>query len=400
VIIVGSGYTGLRAGIELLRAGRSVLVLDKEDPGFGASRRNAGYLGRTLKKSFSELVEKKGLAHASAVYGELGEALATTFQFIADEGIDCHAARCGRYIAAANPRHLTELETDLAVMKRHMGFDFHVVPRGEQRSEFACDRYFGGVVIPDLGSLHPGLYHAAMLALFQRLGGVISGRTPVLGVSRTNVNAPITVRTATGVLEARDVILATNGYTTRELPWHARRLVPFTGYIAATAPMPDKVTAAIPHGRTVIDTNINIDFFRPSPDGTRLVFGGSTASGLTEPQAIAARLQSILAAALPQLADTPLSHVWTGQCAGTFDMMPHIGGSDGVWYGMGYNFAGVPMGTYFGMKIAQMILGRPEGRSVFGEGAFPTMPFYRGNPWFMPYVMRYFDWKDGKRRAG
>lgn len=400
VIIVGSGYTGLRAGIELLRAGRSVLVLDKEHPGFGASRRNAGYAGRTLKKTFSQLVEKKGLEHAIAIYRELGDALATTLKFIEDEGIACSAVRCGRYIAAASPKHLAELETDLALLKRHLGFDFSVVPKERQHGEFASERYHGGVVIPDLGSLHPGLYHAGMLALFLKLGGVISGKTPVMGVERLNASALLTVKTKAAALQARDVIIATNGYTTGELPWHARRLVPFTGYMAATAPLGSNIMAMmIPHGRTVIDTNMNIDFFRPSPDGTRILFGGSTACGLVEGSEIAQRLRSILAAALPQLADAPLSHVWTGQCAGTFDMMPHIGGNDSIWYGMGYNFAGVPMGTYFGMKLAAMILGRPDAESIFAGPRFPTLPFYRGNPWFMPYVMRYFDWKDGKSRA-
>lgn len=400
VIIVGSGYTGLRAGIDLLRAGRSVLVLDKEDPGFGASRRNAGYLGRTLKKSFSELVKKGGLDHAVAVYRELGEALETTIKFIRDEAIDCYAVRCGRYIAAASPKHLSELEADLTLLKRHVGFDFTVVPKARQQGEFASERYHGGVVIPDLGSLHPGLYHLGLLSLFQRLGGVVQGRTAVLGVGRANTNAPLTVKTASADLTARDVIIATNGYTTGELPWHARRLVPFTGYMAATAPLGANIMAAmIPNGRTVIDTNLNIDFFRPSPDGTRILFGGSTACGLVDNGQIAKRLRSILAAALPELADTPLSHVWTGQCAGTFDMMPHIGGRDAVWYGMGYNFAGVPMGSYFGGKLAAMVLGRPDAKSVFGGPHFPTLPLYRGNSWFMPYVMRYFDWKDGKKRA-
>ena len=76
--------------------------------------------------------------------------------------------------------------------------------------------------------------------------------------------------------------------------------------------------------------------------------------------------------------------------------MPHVGGRDGVWYGFGYNFAGVPMGTYFGRVIARQILGSPEGECVFGESKVPTMPFYSGNPWFVPYAMRYFDWQDSR----
>ena len=96
------------------------------------------------------------------------------------------------------------------------------------------------------------------------------------------------------------------------------------------------------------------------------------------------------------LADVKLSHVWTGQCAGTFDMMPHIGCHDGIWYGMGYNFAGVPMGSFFGLKIAQKILGLPVDASAFESATFSTLPFYRGSPWFLPLAMRYFAWKDAR----
>lgn len=77
-------------------------------------------------------------------------------------------------------------------------------------------------------------------------------------------------------------------------------------------------------------------------------------------------------------------------------MMPHIGCHDGIWHGMGYNFAGVPMGSFFGLRIAQRILGLPEGACAFEAAAFPTLPFYRGNPWFLPLAMRYFAWKDAR----
>ena len=203
------------------------------------------------------------------------------------------------------------------------------------------------------------------------------------------------ITTAAGQTRARDVVVATNGYTPKSLPWHARRVIPFVGYMAATEKLPPALLATLlPHRRTVIDSNLDIDFFRPAPDTPRLLFGGATANGLRDPAAIAALLHGRLARALPDLADVRLSHVWTGQCAGTFDMMPHIGCHDGIWYGMGYNFAGVPMGSFFGLKIAQRILGLPAGATAFESAAFPTLPLYRGTPWFLPLAMRYFAWKD------
>jgi len=396
VAIVGSGYTGLRAALELARAGRSVVVLDREDPGFGASRRNAGYLGRVLKHPVDKLMKKHGAAEGIAYYRELGEAFTGVMQFIADEKIDCHLARPGRFYAANSAKHLAALEAELEGLRRHLGYGYEMVPKDRVQSEFASEAYVGGALIPDLGSLHPGLYHKGLLERTLAAGVVVAGRTEALSIARHPGDDRVEVKTARGIVLARDAIVATNGYTPAALPWHARRVIPFMAYMAATEELGERARATIPNNRTVLDTNTNIDFFRLAPDSPRLLFGGATGSGMTDTQAIARKLHAILARVLPQHAGVRLSHLWTGYCASTFDMMPHVGGRDGIWHGLGYNFAGVPMGTHFGLKLAQMIQGKAEGKSAFAGDAFPTFPGYRGRPWFVPLAMRWFDWKDGK----
>ena len=394
-VIIGSGFTGLSAALTLLRAGRGVVVLDSEDPGFGASRRNAGYLGRTLKKSFPALLAAHGIDYARAIYHDLDAALRTVREVIAQEGIDCHLVRCGRFIGATSAAHYESLARDLAVTKQHLGFDFAMLPRAEQHREMATDLYHGGAVIPDLGALHPGLYHHGLLARVVAAGGIVLGRTPAQALSHDGRTGRVV--TPRGEIATRDIVVATNGYTPRHLRWHARRVIPFTAYMAATEELPREVfRRLLPQGRTVIDSNVNIDFIRPAPDSPRFLFGGATGSNLGSSEAIAERLSAILARIFPDLARTRLSHVWTGQCAGTFDLMPHMGRHEGIWYGLGYNFAGVPMGTFFGRRIAQRILGTAEAPSAF-ERPPPTYPFYTGNPWFVPLAMRWFDWHD--RRA-
>lgn len=396
VAVVGSGFTGMRAALELARAGRSVVVFDKDAAGSGAARRNAGYLGRVLKHSLSHLMKRHGEAQGLALYRELGEAFSGIIDFIAAERIDCHLTRHGRYIAATSMKHYDALATDLESMRRHLGYPFAMVTRGEQRREFGCDRYHGGAVIPDLAAIHSGLYHQGLTARAKAAGVTICDMTEVTAVTRESEG--VRVATDRGTVLARDAIIATNGYTPKGLDWFARRVIPFQAYMAATEELGEaQLREAIPNLRTMIDSNTNIDFFRPAPDTRRLLFGGGTGVGRGDSPAIARFLHGILTRVLPQLSDVKLSHVWTGYCAGTFDLMPHVGGREHIWYGLGYNFAGIPMGTHFGKKLAAMIQGREDGRSAFAATPFPSLPLYSGNPWFVPLAMRWFDWRDGKR---
>jgi glycine/D-amino acid oxidase-like deaminating enzyme len=395
VAIVGSGYTALVAALYLARAGRSVLVLEAELAGHGASRRNAGYLGRTLKRSFTWLEQHRGPEFATRVYRELEAARQWVFTLAAELGIQCHVAPCGRLIAATSKAHYQDLARELEVMRRRLGFPYEMIAPGDLRRELASDAYVGGAVIPDLGAIHPALYHHGVLQAARGAGTRVFIRSPVTGV--THDGKRVRVTTPRGTVTAREAIVATNGYTPRHVAWLARRVIPFEGFMAATEELsPELMTRLIPNGRTVIDSNVNINFFRPAPDRRKLLFGGLTGSRPPTLRDMGRRLHAMAVEILPDLAGVRLSRLWRCQCAGTFDFMPHVGKHDGLWYALGYNFAGVPMGSYLGLKLAQQILGRAEGASVFGTTPFPTLPLYRGNPWFVPLAMRWFDWKDSR----
>jgi len=394
VVIIGAGYTGLRAALELSRGGATVLVCEHEEAGIGASRRNAGYLGRTLKNSFPELAQALGNEHARRIYQELNDAYQTTWEFIRAEGIECFATRKGRFVAATSPAHLKRLESEYEALHRALGFPYSVVSKANMAEEMGSPIYHGGIVIPDLGSLHPALYHEGLLKAALAAGTTVATGTEVLSFDRDRGGA-FRVATVGENLKAKHIVVATNGYTPRHFRWLARRVIPFKGYMAATDELdPSLLTELIPNDRTIVDSNINVDFFRTAPDSPRLLFGGSAGASLRTTQAIAEKLSTLLVRAFPQLRGTRLSAVWCGQCAGTFDMMPHMGSRNGAWYGLGYNFAGVPMGSYFGLRIAQEILGGVTERSVFTRAPLKTLPFYGGSPWFVPLIMRYFAWRD------
>lgn len=391
-VVIGSGFTGVAAALHLARGGRSVALLDAERIGAGASRRNAGFIGRVMKKSFGDVADAKNEAYARKTYQELHAAYEDVFALAEAEDIACHAARCGRFIAATAPGHRAYLDADLARMKAALGHDYAILDPQAQREAIGSDHYHGGAIIPDSGSIHPGLLHQGLIDRAIAAGVAAFGETRVNEIHESDQG--VRVVTTRGEIAAREVVLATNGYT-QHPGWFKRRLVPFRAFMATTEPLdPALLDELIPQGRTIIDSNTNIDFFRRAPDAPRLVFGGATAEKLADEEAIAARMRQIMLKVFPQLGDVRLSHVWDGYCAGTFDMKPHVGQRGRLHYALGYNFAGVALGCRFGKRIADRILGKECAPSVFDGTAFPTMPLYTGHPWFIGAAMRYFAWRD------
>lgn len=393
VAIVGSGITGLVAALHLARAGRDVTVIDAGVPGHGASSRNAGYVGRTLKQTFGELVDSHGLEFATGAYRELHDAFRAVGETVASENIDCHFRHQGRLLLATSQAMREQMLREFALREKHLGESFEPVDRAEQQREIETPLYHGGVRIADHAGLHPGLYHEGLLERAKTAGARVVARTTVTGIaSQTDGFGLATDR---GGIVARDVILATNGYSDGAVPWLQRRVVPFDAYAAVTEPLdPALVSRLLAGDRTYIDWNFNVDFFRRAPgDPARILFGGLTGERTKDLAGFARRLHARMVRIFPGLRAARFDNMWTGRCAGTLDFFPHIGRHDGMHYGVGYCFAGVPMGTLFGRKLAHRVLGRPGGDSVF-DRPLPSSPLYRGNTWFVPWAIRWMSRHD------
>src|SRR4051812_15097473 len=244
VVIVGSGFTGTVAALHLARAGRHVLVLDRGEPGAGASTRNAGYVGRTLKHSFADIMEHEGLERAVTVYREMRQAFDCVFETVEVEGIDCHLRRQGRFMMAVTPGQHAAMARELTLRRTHLGDDFAMLGRNEQGAEIDTARYCGGAIIPDHAGLHPGLYHQGLLERAQGAGADIRGQTTVTGIAGDAGRFEVT--TPHGVVLARDVLVATNGYTGGMMPYLDRRGIPFDAYMIATPPPPEELMAKLP----------------------------------------------------------------------------------------------------------------------------------------------------------
>lgn len=379
VLIVGAGFTGLSAALVLARAGRSVAVVDAGVPGFGASTRNGGQVGSGNQKFWVKaLIAMQGERKAAALLREGVAMLDGIERLIAEERIDCAFARSGRFRGAMRAAHYEAMARDMEDLAARTGVAFAMVPRADQRREIGTDLFHGGALLPDDASLHPGRYHSGLMARAVEAGARVIGQSAVRAIE-TGRDGHL-VRFDDGETRARDVLVATNGYTRDVGAFFDRRIVPVGSAQIATGPIPNELfDAAMPTRRVYGNSNRVFSYFRPAPEENRIVFGGRADAlrPADDPRAYAHLARDLLRV-FPALGDVAVTHGWSGLIGYTSDEFPHLGrNGDGVWHAMGYCGTGVSRSTHFGRKIALKMLGSPEGASAFEGMTFPSHAFHR-----------------------
>ncbi|WP_158745777.1 FAD-binding oxidoreductase [Acidisphaera sp. L21] len=395
VAIVGAGYTGLSAAITLARAGRSVQVFDKQRPGEGASTRNGGITSGNLRPGYAEMVRKFGKERADAIQAEAIEARNDLYRFIAEEGIDCDFKLVGRFLGAATPQHYETNAREAERLAKSLGIEAYAVPKGEQHGFLGTDYYYGGSVRMDIGGLHPAKLHAEMVRLALAAGVVIHGETAVQGIEAKGDK--FEVRTARGTVTAAHVIAGPNGYADGSDKWVRRRLVPVRSRIIATEPLsPNLMGALMPRRMMLSDSRANHYYYRPSPDGTRILFGGRDGTIAGDAEWPITALRTAMTGIFPELKDVELSNSWFGHVAMNRDMVPRIFSHNGVRYAAGYCGSGVVWARWAGKKAALQVLGEAAGKSAFDFRPPAAVPFFSGKSWFMPAVFSWMSFKDSR----
>ncbi|MCB1743421.1 MAG: FAD-binding oxidoreductase [Gammaproteobacteria bacterium] len=403
VAIVGSGYSGLSAALELARAGSRVCVFEQHELGWGASSRNGGMLsGEPKFASVAELTRAYGSNRAARILDDGRATLDNLKEIVEREGIDCYLQQNGRFVGAHSPAAFRALETRIRELETQGREGFELVPRTRMHEVTESTYYHGGLLEHAGGCLHPALYHKGLLEACARHGVTLCGHTRVAGVLRRGQEFELAVVSQNGqaAIRAREVVIGTNGYTGPLTPWHRRRLIPLGSYIIATEPLPvERVESMFRGFRTMSNTQRVLYYYRPSPDYTRVIFGGRASFRKTTDRDSSRTLYQYLCDVYPSLRGVRISHGWSGNIAFTFDHLPHMGIHDGMHYCMGCNGNGVQMMSYLGRQIALKILGRTNRECGFDGLSFQSRPLYNGNPWFLPVVGNWYRLRDRLERA-
>lgn len=397
VAIVGAGYAGLNAAIELAKLGTECIVLDAAEPGFGGSTRNGGQVSGGVNVGKRIMNRALTPEEAKPFLNDAVDAFTHIENIIIENKIACGWTKSGYFLGAWSQSHFDAMAKKINFLNEEAQSGAVLVPRKSQREEIGSDYYFGGMAVARAAHLHPALYFKGLLELAQKAGISIASNTPVIGLTQDN-DSTWQVKTPRSTIRAGNVIIATNGYTGDVTPELKRRVVPVGSYIIATEELPDGMAKVLsPKNRSFADTRRVLTYYRLSPDGKRLIFGGRAKFGFTDPVETAPLLYQFMTDRFPQLKEIKITHAWTGNVAFAMDELPHMGKRDGLHFALGCNGSGIAMMSYLGRETARKVLGKSNRRIAFDREEFPTHLLYNGNPWFLPLVGAWFrtaDWWD------
>jgi glycine/D-amino acid oxidase-like deaminating enzyme len=401
VAVIGAGFTGLSAARTLAQRGARVAVLESETMGWGASSRNGGMVLTGLKLGVNQLVAKYGRELTQRMYATSLATIDCVEQIVKQESIACDFSRCGHLEVACKQKHFDDYARQAEVIAREFNHPLRVLQKHELSREIGSDIYFGGMVDEVSAGLNParyvgGLGRAAIKAraeIFEH-----AGVESVQRESRQGENG-WKLTTHRGPLWAHEVFVGTSGYTGRATPVLQKKLIPIGSFIITTEVLPEKLALELsPRNRMIYDSKNYLHYYRLTPD-RRMLFGGRAAF-FPETEQTVRRSAEILRRGMievyPQLSDARVEYVWGGTLDFAFDIMPHAGQLDGMYYAVGYAGHGVAMATYQGQKIAELMAGDKPDNPFVGI-PFPSAPLglYNGRPWFLPFAgawYKFLDW--------
>ena len=358
ICVIGGGYTGLSTAIHLRQRGYSVIVLEANRMGWGASGRNGGHVGTGQRADQEQLEKWVGLDHARALW-QLGlEAVDTVCQLVKEHRIDCDL-RPGNLHVTSREKETSELQGEVEHLQRVYGYDqIRYVDRDELAHMTSARKFCGGTLNMGCRHLHPLNYALGLARAASELGATLHEGSRVTSYSE---GEKIRVRTDQGEVTAGFLVLACNGYLEKLEPRTAGRIMPINNYMLATEPLGEPLARSlIRDDVSMSDSLFVINYWKLSADN-RLLFGGGESYTRRFPADIGRFVRKYMLRIYPELENTAIEYGWGGTLAITMNRMPDFGRlSPQVFYAHGYSGHGVPIATLAGKLLSEVISGTAE----------------------------------------
>lgn len=399
VVIIGGGFTGLSTAYHLQQHGVNSIVLEQHHVGWGASGRNAGMLTTGYKKGLQQLERKFGQTKTKILLELSVECINLVKQLVEKHQMDCDLENSSQVKLAYKPSHFEKLQRENERLNTKYDYHTEIITPEKMKEEINTTYYHGGLLDPYSAAFNPFKYCVELARVVEELGGLIYEDSKVIRIKR-NRNS-VTVITPKGEVKAKELVIATNGYSTNITKKLTKSIMPIDSHIITTEPLPNNIIENInPKNRVFVDTKNFLYYFRLTKDN-RMLFGGRVsfkklkdkANGKLSP--IYETLRQNMIEVHPELENVGITHCWGGTTAFTMDFLPHIGRlEDGTYFGIGYCGHGAAMSTLFGKFIADDIFMKYRNKSILESIKLKRIPLHSQRAKILSIVSAYYKIKD------
>jgi gamma-glutamylputrescine oxidase len=381
ICIIGAGFTGISAAIELAERGIPCIVLEAVRVGFGASGRNGGQIVNGYSRDLDVISKRYGEGPGRAIGAMALEGGSIIRERVQKYKIDCDLVNGGLF-TAFTPKQMHGLEHHRAVWAQfgHTGMD--MVDRAGLAKHVVTDRYVGGLIDHLGGHIHPLNLVQGEAAAAESLGVTIFENSPVISVD-TGSN-PI-VKTAAGEIRCKTVLVCGNAYIGDLLPEIGGKIMPVSTQVLATEPLGDQAAKLLPSNVCVEDANYVLDYYRRTADN-RILYGGGIVYGGQDPASIRAKILPNMLKTFPGLKDARIDYAWSGNFALTLTRFPQMGRlTPTVLFSHGCSGHGVTTTHLLGRLLGEAVAGKPERFDIIA--ALPYYPFPGGKLFRVPMTV-------------
>ncbi|APG94158.1 NAD(P)/FAD-dependent oxidoreductase [Sinorhizobium americanum] len=362
-VIIGGGLAGLTTALQLARSGQSVVVLEAESVGFGASGRNGGFVSPGFATGSGEIAKRAGSDAARQLHLLSIEGVDFIRETIEQLRIDGARPQPG-LISVLRYDDGSSLKAHADEMKRAYGYALDYLDTDQVRSVLKSKRYFHGLRDGRAFHMHPLNYLRGVADEVERLGGRIYERSAAIATALSG--AEKTVQTIRGKVKARRVVFTTGGYTGRLNGQLNRAFLPIATYVMLSEEAPELIRTAVATDDAVGDNRRAGDYYRLVDNGKRLLWGGRITTRAASPAALARELRREMVGTYPQLKELKTELAWSGLMSYARHLMPQIGEMQpGVWHCTAFGGHGLNTTAIGGKLVAEAILGHSNRYKLF-----------------------------------